>query len=350
MSEPTSMDSIRQSAVEKAWAAERERVLRGMGRRQWSVSQQAELINTGKVTGFEGSHILAVKDYPEYAGNPDNIQFLPTIAHFDGVHNRNFRKDTEEGLFDERTGKIIPNKEPGKIPEQPEVKLTDKYEYSEEQARYLKGLPDFDQSGQDRQDRSRESRYHVRYCRGKADHFGEPLSAEEKLYERDDKTHQSHDYETDQLNPFGPREEHEVRYEEPDMAPSGDYAYEPDDQAHDEYDYETDQLNPTGPQEEHETEYEEPDMAPSGDYAYEPDDQAHDEYDYDADELNPTGPREEHETEYEEPDMAPSENYAYEPDDQTHDSYDYEANELNPTGHQGEQASQGIEQEDGYQR
>jgi len=48
--------------------------------------------------------------------------------------------------------------------------------------------------------------------------------------------------------------------------------------------------------------------------------------------------------------MAPSGNYAYEPDDQVHDSYDYDANELNPTGPQGEEASQDVEQEDGYQR
>jgi len=338
--------STKASAVRNAWELERERVLRGTGTRQWSVSQQAELINTGKVTGFEGSHILEASVYPEHAGDPKNIQFLPSIAHAEGVHSgQDYHKEAEEGLFDERTGTIIPNPHPGTVPDQPEVELKDRYEYSEAQAAYLENLPDFDQSGKNRQEESRASRKDVYNNRDSVNYFGGNYATENKK-----KTHDDYDYETDQLNPFGPQEEHEVKYEEPDMAPSGDCAYEPDDQAHDEYDYEVDELNPTGPREEHETEYEEPDMAPSGNYAYEPDGQVHDEYDYEADELNSTVPREEHEAEYEEPDMAPSGNYAYEPDDQVHDSYDYDANELNPTGPQGEEASQDVEQEDGYQR
>ena len=214
----SSMDSIRQSAVEKAWAAERERVLNGMGTRNWSVSQQAELINTGKVTGFEGSHILSVKDYPQYAGNPENIQFLPTIAHFDGVHERNFRKDTEEGLFDERTGKIIPNQTPGQIPKQEEIKLKDRYEYSKEQADYLENLPDFDQSGQDRKDRSDASKDDVRHNREKAEYFGGDYAFETK-----GQTHEQYDYETNQLNPFGPQAtDEEANFEPENPAPEQD--------------------------------------------------------------------------------------------------------------------------------
>ncbi len=128
-----SLNSLRASAVEQAWARERELVLQGKGTRQWSLNQQAELIKTGKVTGFEGSHILGVKDHPEYAGDPNNIQFLPTIAHMDGVHNGNFRADTEEGLYNERTGRIDRVAEPGTIPEQEIVDLKDRIVYVPEQ-------------------------------------------------------------------------------------------------------------------------------------------------------------------------------------------------------------------------
>lgn len=81
-----------------------------------------------------------------------------------------------------------------------------------------------------------------------------------------------------------------IYQEPPDLTPSGNYGYEPDSQTHQDYDFDDGQLNPFGPQDEHEVKYEEPDMAPSGNYAYEPDSQTHDSYDYDTNELNPFGP------------------------------------------------------------
>lgn len=146
---PESMDSLRQSAVDKAWTREADLVRNGQGTRDWSVSQQAELLDYGKVTGFEGSHMMSVKDYPEYAGNPDNIQFLPSTAHFEGVHEGYPRRVNQNGRFDESTGRVIPT-EDGQIPEQPIIELTDQYDYSQKE--YHQATPEMEQSGQRRHD------------------------------------------------------------------------------------------------------------------------------------------------------------------------------------------------------
>ena len=43
--------------------------------REWSESEIAELLATGKVKGYQGHHMKSVKGYPEFAGDPHNIQF-----------------------------------------------------------------------------------------------------------------------------------------------------------------------------------------------------------------------------------------------------------------------------------
>lgn len=128
------LQTLREEAVNKAWRREKELVLQGKGHRQWTVDQQMELLTSEppKVTGYEGSHILDVKGHPEFAGDPNNIQFLPTIAHFHGVHKHNFRVEPGEGLFDEETGEIIPLDEEGKLPEQGIVTLEDRVVHFQE--------------------------------------------------------------------------------------------------------------------------------------------------------------------------------------------------------------------------
>ena len=141
--------SERAKAVDQAWKNEQDRVRHGEGTRNWSVAQQAELLDYGKVTGFEGSHMMNVKDYPEYAANPDNIQFLPSTAHFEGVHEGYPRGVNPNGRFDENTGEVIPA-EDGQIPKQPIVELNDKYDPSQKE--YHQTTPEMDQSGQRRHD------------------------------------------------------------------------------------------------------------------------------------------------------------------------------------------------------
>lgn len=141
--------SLRQSAVEKAWERESDLVRDGLGTRDWSVAQQAELLDYGKVTGFEGSHMMNVHDYPEYQGNPDNIQLMPGVAHYEGVHEHNPRGVNPNGRFDENTGEVIPAID-DQIPEQPIIQLTDKYDPSQKE--YHQSTPEMEQSGQRRHD------------------------------------------------------------------------------------------------------------------------------------------------------------------------------------------------------
>lgn len=149
--------SLRKKAVEGAWEREKGLVQNGQGTRDWTVEQQAELLKEGRVTGFEGSHMMSVKDYPEYAGNPDNIQFLPSVAHFEGVHQGDSVRVHPNGRFDENTGNVIPA-EDGQIPKQPVIELSDKYDPSQEE--YHRSTPEMEQSGQKRHDdyyRSKEN-------------------------------------------------------------------------------------------------------------------------------------------------------------------------------------------------
>jgi len=141
--------ALRSIAVSDAWSREKGLVQNGQGTRDWTVEQQSELLSTGRVTGFEGSHMMSVDDYLEYAGNPDNIQFLPSAAHFEGVHQGDPRHVKPNGRFNENTGEVIPAVD-GQIPKQPIVDLSDKYDPSQEE--YHQSTPDMEQSGQRRHD------------------------------------------------------------------------------------------------------------------------------------------------------------------------------------------------------
>ena len=127
--DPRTIDTQRQAAVKDAWEQERLLVLQGKGTRDWTVSQQEELIRTGKVSGFEGSHMLDVSSNPSEASNPDNIQFLTYEEHIIGAHDSNTRNPTT-GWFDPDTGETTPIN-PGQIPhrEQTSFELTDKFDY-----------------------------------------------------------------------------------------------------------------------------------------------------------------------------------------------------------------------------
>ena len=69
--------ALRSDAVTKAWQAEVELVKgTGKGTRNWTQTEIDELLINGKVSGYEGQHMKSATAYPDYAGNPDNIQFL----------------------------------------------------------------------------------------------------------------------------------------------------------------------------------------------------------------------------------------------------------------------------------
>lgn len=93
------------------------------------MSQQAELLEYGKVSGFEGQHMKNVSDYPEFAGNPDNIQFLSYEEHFFGAHGEDFH-NTTNGRYDPKNGVMI-EFDGDELPPLPEIELTDKYDPSQ---------------------------------------------------------------------------------------------------------------------------------------------------------------------------------------------------------------------------
>lgn len=119
-----------------AWKLEAERVSKGFGTRDWTVAQQAELLEFGTVSGFEGQHMKNVSDYPQYAGDPRNIQFLTPQEHHYGAHREKWQNSTN-GRFDPATG-IMHEFNGDELPDLPVIELTDKYDPS--QYEILSGL------------------------------------------------------------------------------------------------------------------------------------------------------------------------------------------------------------------
>ena len=120
--EYSNVNTARRAAVSKAWASERGLVLEGKGTRDWTKSQQAEIVATGRCKGYEGHHKCTVKDNPSEAANKDNIQFLNRKEHMD-AHNQNFKNDPH-GRYDPESGKIV--KYDKKIEPEPVKNLTNK--------------------------------------------------------------------------------------------------------------------------------------------------------------------------------------------------------------------------------
>ena len=81
-------------AVRIAWRQEQALVQRtGTGTRDWTTAEKAELLQGGKVKGYQGHHINSIKNNPDMAGNPDNVEFLTRKEHLDS-HGGNWRNPT----------------------------------------------------------------------------------------------------------------------------------------------------------------------------------------------------------------------------------------------------------------
>lgn len=88
----------RQRAVREAWKEEIERVKIGQGTRDWTLSQQQELLQRGTISGYDGHHMKSVNLYPEFAGEAKNIQFLSEEEHLE-AHQGNYHNPTY-GYYD----------------------------------------------------------------------------------------------------------------------------------------------------------------------------------------------------------------------------------------------------------
>lgn len=110
--EKLQLNKERQKAVREAWSREKDLVSKGRGTVDWTYEQQKELIETGRVQGFEGQHMKSVNEYPEYAGSLDNIQLLSHDDHL-AAHNCSSLNDKSgyhsptNGFYDTKTNEIV---------------------------------------------------------------------------------------------------------------------------------------------------------------------------------------------------------------------------------------------------
>lgn len=97
------LNKERQKAIREAWRNEKSYVRSGNGTRDWSQAEQKQIVAKGRANGYEGHHMKSVKEYPQDAGNSQNIQFLNRIEHINGAHNGNSCNATN-GYYDPKTG------------------------------------------------------------------------------------------------------------------------------------------------------------------------------------------------------------------------------------------------------
>lgn len=122
-------------AIRAAWLKEQELVAEGKGTRDWTPEQQKEILELGKAyyhsenqddvndgKAFEGHHMKSVEAYPEYQGDPENIQFLSRPEHQE-AHGGDYRNPTN-GYFDPVT-KITRDFDDNKYESCEIIKLTD---------------------------------------------------------------------------------------------------------------------------------------------------------------------------------------------------------------------------------
>lgn len=124
----------RNKAVREAWNKELELVQEGKGTREWTPEQQKDILEKGRAydengKAFEGQHMKSAEMYPEYQGEPGNIQFLTRAEHLE-AHDGNWQNPTNwyynpvtKEKFDFGDGPFIPC-EIIQLPE-PIISLTD---------------------------------------------------------------------------------------------------------------------------------------------------------------------------------------------------------------------------------
>ncbi|KAM8842716.1 LOW QUALITY PROTEIN: teneurin-3 [Synchiropus picturatus] len=71
------LEHARQRVLSHAWGRELQRVRNGEeGVRLWTEGEKRQLLSSGKVLGYDGYYVLSIEQYPEFADNVNNIQFL----------------------------------------------------------------------------------------------------------------------------------------------------------------------------------------------------------------------------------------------------------------------------------
>lgn len=94
------IEAARKAAVRKAWKQEKKLVQEtGEGSRRWTKAEKAELLEKGKVKGYEGHHINDVHTNPELARDPNNIEFVRGRSEHLERHGGNFRNPTSGDMM-----------------------------------------------------------------------------------------------------------------------------------------------------------------------------------------------------------------------------------------------------------
>ena len=91
--------SKRSKAVRDAWKKEVEAVKNGTSKYKWTKAQKEELLNTGKIEGYDGHHIRTVKELigtaqEKLIESADDIVFLSEKDHL-YVHAGNTQNPTD---------------------------------------------------------------------------------------------------------------------------------------------------------------------------------------------------------------------------------------------------------------
>ena len=95
------MEAARRRAVAQAWKQEQALVREtGQGTRQWTDKEIQELLENGRVKGYQGHHINSVNGSPDLAGSPDNIKFVRGGSEHLAEHGGNYRNATTGEVLD----------------------------------------------------------------------------------------------------------------------------------------------------------------------------------------------------------------------------------------------------------
>ncbi|XP_077197423.1 teneurin-4 isoform X3 [Paroedura picta] len=71
------LELARQRAVAQAWSREQQRLRDGEeGTRSWTEGERQQLLNTGRVQGYDGYFVISVEQYPELSDSANNIHFM----------------------------------------------------------------------------------------------------------------------------------------------------------------------------------------------------------------------------------------------------------------------------------
>uniref|UniRef100_A0A8B9IS25 Teneurin transmembrane protein 4 n=1 Tax=Amazona collaria TaxID=241587 RepID=A0A8B9IS25_9PSIT len=71
------LELARQRAVAQAWSREQQRLRDGEeGVRSWTEGEKQQVLNTGRVQGYDGYFVISVEQYPELSDSANNIHFM----------------------------------------------------------------------------------------------------------------------------------------------------------------------------------------------------------------------------------------------------------------------------------